>query len=196
MTQSLASVCRVKVLLKSGHASTGCAMSLAFIHQTPSGVHIHLLPLSSKSFRGLTIVKKSGTIRRYHDATPRCCRSSLTVQGCSSSAMMATFSGSIPIPSLGTRCPKSAVFKHFSKLRLRFASFRRRNTSLRFCVLLVWHFGVYYFVENPLKCCRRRVEPRQHYPSLPGTVKTVYCLPIHPSGPSGWCTALTLVGPR
>jgi len=43
-----------------------------------------------KSFRGLTILEKSGTNRRYHDATPRYCWSCLTVEGCSSSAMTAT----------------------------------------------------------------------------------------------------------
>jgi len=114
----------------------GLPRVLPSLPQTPlasSGVHFHLLPLRSKSFRGLTILKKSGTIRRYHDTTLRYCRSSLTVEGCSSSAMATTFSGSVPIPSLGTRCPMSAVSQHFSGLRLRFASFRSRNTSLRFC---------------------------------------------------------------
>jgi len=36
---------------------------------------------------------------RYHDASPRYCRSSLTVDGGSSSAMAATSSRSMPNPS-------------------------------------------------------------------------------------------------
>jgi len=83
-----------------------------------TGVHSHLLPLRSRSFRGLTILEKSGTSRRYHDATIRYCRRSLTVDGGSSSAMAANFSGSVPIPSLVTRCPRySSSFSktwHFS----------------------------------------------------------------------------------
>jgi len=70
----------------------------------------------------------------YHDATLRYCRSSLTVDGGSSSAMATTFSGSVPIPSLLTRWPRynSSFLKnwHFSGLSLR-SSFSRRNTSFR-----------------------------------------------------------------
>jgi len=57
----------MKVLLKSCHASTGSVTSLAFTSSNAiwcSGVHSHLLPLRSRSLRGLTILQETCTSRR------------------------------------------------------------------------------------------------------------------------------------
>jgi len=61
------------------YANTVSAPSLAFT--SSNAAWCSLLPLRRKSLSGLTIIAKSGTNRRYHDATPRYCRKSLTVDG-------------------------------------------------------------------------------------------------------------------
>jgi len=74
---------------------------------------------------------KFGTKRRYHEAKPRYSLSSRTVENGSRWAMAATLSGSVPIPWLVTRYSSSCLKNcNFSDLIRRFASFKRRNTSV------------------------------------------------------------------
>jgi len=132
MPSSLASVFRMNVLPKSGHANTGSVTSLTFTST----------PLRSRSLSALTMRAQFGTKRRYHEATPRYCLSLRTVEGGCSRAMAATLSESVLIPWLVTRCPRysSSCLRnwHLSGFILRFAFFRRRNPSRSFSLCSCW----------------------------------------------------------